>query len=139
MALRIEDIDQTRCRPEFEASLFEDLEWLGVSWVGPVVRQSERFLDYHVALQGLEGEGLLYPCFCTRAEVRQSLGAPHGHDGPLYPGTCRRLSQLERTERRIMGSAYSLRLDVAEAVRRFPSLSFTDERRGGYEGWPVSI
>ena len=134
MRLRIEDIDHTRCRPEFEEAIYEDLAWLGVSFVGSVVWQSDRFLQYHHVLQRLEGDGLLYPCFCTRAEIRREIeaaaGAPHGPEGALYSGTCRRLSQLERKERRLMGDAYALRLDMGEAVRRFPGLVFEDETVG---------
>lgn len=134
MLLRIEDIDLTRCRPEFEQAIFEDLAWLGIEYPTPVMRQSERFLDYHNVLQELEAADLLYPCFCTRAEIRREVeaatNAPHGPDGPVYPGTCRSLSVLERTERRMMRESYALRLDMNEAVRRFPGLTWTDESAG---------
>jgi len=129
--LRIEDIDQGRCRPEFEAAILEDLAWLGLDWDGRVRRQSEHWADYRAALATLEGEGLVYPCFCTRREIQAEIaamdGAPHGPDGPLYPGTCRHLSPQQRAERLAEGRPYALRLDVAEAVRRSGPLSWTDE------------
>src|SRR4051812_49340717 len=79
--LRIEDIDQGRCRPEFEAAILEDLAWLGLDWDGPVRRQSEHWDDYRAALATLEGQGLVYPCFCTRREIQAEIaamdGAPH--------------------------------------------------------------
>src|ERR1700759_5496993 len=101
--LRLEDIDTTRCRPEFEAAIFEDLAWLGLAWEKPVLRQSARFEAYRAALAALEAQGLLYPCFCTRAEiaaeVARSVEAPHGPEGALYPGTCRSLNSTERESR----------------------------------------
>jgi glutamyl-Q tRNA(Asp) synthetase len=120
--LRIEDIDATRCRPAFEAAIYEDLAWLGLTWETPVRRQSEHFADYRAAIDRLEGQGLLYPCFCTRkeiaAEIAASAGAPQGPDGPLYPGTCRSLSEADRAARIAAGTPYALRLDMAEAARR---------------------
>ena len=143
MLLRIEDIDPTRCRPEFEEAIYEDLAWLGLTWPSPVWRQSERSLEYLRAIQRLEGMGLLYPCFCTRAEIKREVAAaadaPHGPDGPLYPGTCRSLSSVERNQRRIMGEVYALRLDVGEAVRRFPSLHWNDENRGARRARPETF
>ncbi len=98
--LRIEDIDRGRCRAEFDAAIREDLARLGLDWDGAVRRQSEHFDDYRAALARLDGEGMLYPCFCTRREIQAEIaragGAPQGEDGPLYPGTCRRLSPAER-------------------------------------------
>ena len=89
--LRIEDLDTTRCRPEFDAALREDLRWLGLDWPEPVLRQSGRGSAYAAALDRLAGLGLLYPCGCTRAEIRAALAAPQeGAAGPApYPGTCR--------------------------------------------------
>jgi glutamyl-Q tRNA(Asp) synthetase len=139
--LRIEDIDQGRCRPEFEAAILEDLAWLGLDWYGPVRRQSEHWDDYRSALAVLEGQGLIYPCFCTRREIQAEVAAiqsaPHGSaprgpadtpDGtPLYPGTCRRLSPRQRADRLAEGRPYALRLDMAEAMRRAGPLGWTDE------------
>jgi glutamyl-Q tRNA(Asp) synthetase len=122
--LRIEDIDQGRCRPEYEAAIMEDLRWLGLAWDGPVMRQSDRFAIYRRALERLQGRGLLYPCFCTRKDILGEIAAagqaPHGPpaegpDGPLYPGTCRALGGDERRARIAAGQAFALRLDVAAA------------------------
>jgi glutamyl-Q tRNA(Asp) synthetase len=118
--LRIEDIDATRCKPEFETAIFEDLAWLGLKWEEPVWRQSEHFADYARALERLNSLGVLYPCFCTRkeieAEIALAASAPHGPEGALYPGTCRTLSQGERACRIAEGRAYALRLDTAKAA-----------------------
>ena len=118
--MRIEDIDATRCKPEFEAAIFEDLAWLGLDWEKPVLRQSERFGSYRAALDRLEAQGLLYPCFCTRKEIADEIAqaseAPRGPEGPLYPGTCRPLSKSERKTKIESGVPYGLRLDVAKAA-----------------------
>jgi len=118
--LRLEDIDTTRCRPEFAAGIGTDLAWLGLGWETPVRVQSAHFPAYRAALGRLEARGLLYPCFCTRAaiirEVAASGGAPQGPDGPLYPGTCRRLPAAERAARLAAGEAHALRLDKAAAL-----------------------
>lgn len=127
--LRIEDIDGGRCRPEFTAAIFEDLAWLGLDWDGPVRVQSEHFADYRAVLDDLAARGLLYPCFCTRADIWREIGdaasAPHAPDGaPVYPGTCRGLSADERTTRMTAGAGYALRLDVARATAMVPKLDF---------------
>ena len=90
--LRIEDLDPGRCRPEFIAGIFEDLAWLGLTVDGEPIVQSERTHLYQKALDRLKSDGLVYACFCTRAEIAQSLTAPHGDSGTQYPGTCRPLS-----------------------------------------------
>ena len=122
--LRIEDIDTTRCRPEFAAAILQDLAWLGLDWDGPVRVQSQHMAEYRAVLDSLGGRGLLYPCFCTRAEIAREVAAaataPHGPDGPLYPGTCRRLSAAERSLRIARGDAHALRLDMAAALRAAP-------------------
>lgn len=89
--LRIEDLDPGRCRPEFVDGIFEDLEWLGLAVDGEPILQSRRTEFYKQALDQLKAESLVYACFCTRAEIAQSLTAPHGDAGSLYPGTCRLL------------------------------------------------
>ena len=89
--VRIEDLDQTRCRPEFVEGIFEDLRWLGVEWDEPVFVQSERTASYQAALNELRSRGLGFACFCTRADIAQSLTAPHGDAAASYPGTCRAL------------------------------------------------
>lgn len=122
--LRIEDIDQGRCRPEYEDAVYEDLAWLGLTWEEPVRRQSEHMDDYKAALDRLGDLGLLYPCFCTRkdiqAEINEAFGAPHlapaGPDGPIYPGTCRHLSTAERQEIIAAGEPFALRLDMEKAL-----------------------
>jgi glutamyl-Q tRNA(Asp) synthetase len=137
--LRLEDIDPGRCRPEYAAAILEDLRWLGLGWDGPVRVQSEYLGEYRLALDSLASRGLLYPCFCTRAEIARdiaaSLSAPHlapmGPDGPLYPGTCRGLSEAERARRIAAGEAHALRLDMARALAVTPpDLSFHEEGEG---------
>src|SRR5437660_1718710 len=86
--LRIEDLDQTRCRPEFVHGIFDDLAWLGLDWDEPLLVQSQRTAAYQAALDQLKSRGLAYACFCTRADIAQSLTAPHGGAAASYPGTC---------------------------------------------------
>lgn len=118
--LRIEDIDGTRSRAEHVEAILADLAWLGLSWEGPVF-QSARLALYADALDRLNG--LVYPCFCTRAEIAASLSAPHGPT-PVYPGTCRRLSPAEREAR--AGEPHCWRLDMVAALDRAGPLSWTD-------------
>ncbi len=113
--LRIEDIDSQRCRREYADGILQDLEWLGVEWDGPVRRQSEHGAEYDAAIATLASRGLAYPCFCSRADIAAAGTAPHGPDGPLYPGTCRHLTQAERAGR--AGAPHAWRLDVAAAMR----------------------
>jgi glutamyl-Q tRNA(Asp) synthetase len=120
--LRIEDIDGTRSRPEFVDAIQRDLDWLGLSWDGPVLLQSQRLNLYAEALERLKAMGLLYPCFCTRAEIAASLSAPHGDAGPVYPGTCRHLASSER-ERRMAGEQHAWRLDMAGAIASLPTVT----------------
>src|SRR5580700_1734754 len=131
--LRIEDIDRTRCRPEFAAAIREDLAWLGFDWDGEVRRQSEHFDDYRAALSRLGDTGLLYPCFCTRrdiqAEIARAAGAPQGEAGPVYPGTCRQLDAAERAARIAAGGDYALRLDVVQAIGQTAPLDWSEDGR----------
>ncbi|WP_353204112.1 glutamyl-Q tRNA(Asp) synthetase [Sphingomonas sp.] len=113
--LRIEDIDGARSRPEHVAAIEADLRWLGLEWDGPVLFQSTRLAVYAAALERLRGDGLLYPCFCTRAEIAASLSAPHGGEA-VYPGMCRGLSAGERAGRIAAGERYAWRLDVVRAM-----------------------
>jgi glutamyl-Q tRNA(Asp) synthetase len=117
--LRIEDIDPGRSRAEHVDSIIEDLGWLGIEWDGEIIFQSERLDLYREALDRLEAAALVYPCFCTRAaiatEIAASAAAPHGPDGPHYPGTCRALTEKER-ERRMAAEPHAWRLDVAKAA-----------------------
>ncbi|HVL31198.1 MAG TPA: tRNA glutamyl-Q(34) synthetase GluQRS [Solirubrobacteraceae bacterium] len=124
--VRIEDLDAGRVRPGVAEAQLADLAALGLSWDGPVLRQSERFAHYDAAIARLRSDGLLYPCFCTRAEIRQAASAPHGAlPGGAYAGTCRRLTARERAERERGGRAPALRLDARSAV-----VSFTDRLLG---------
>jgi glutamyl-Q tRNA(Asp) synthetase len=129
--LRLEDIDPQRCRPEFAEAILEDLAWLGLTWEMPVRVQSRHLAEYRAALEALAARGLLYPCFCTRAdiarEIAASAGAPHGPDGPLYPGTCRALGAEERAARIAAGVPYAWRLDMARAVADAGTLTFIDD------------
>jgi glutamyl-Q tRNA(Asp) synthetase len=140
--LRIEDIDRSRCRPEFTAGILRDLAWLGLDWDGPVRLQSEHFDDYRAALDRLWALDLLYPCFCTRAaiqaEVASAGAAPHGGEGPLYPGTCRSLAAAERERRMRAGEAYALRLDAGRAAARSGPLWWEDEIAGRVAADPSS-
>ena len=132
--LRIEDIDRTRCRPEFVAGIFEDLAWLGLEWETPVRRQSDHMADYAAALDRLQTLDVVYPCFCTRRDIQREIeragGAPHGREGPLYPGTCRYLSAAERQARIAAGDAHAFRLNAAAAAEMTGPLIFADRARG---------
>lgn len=127
--LRIEDIDPVRSRAEHVDSIIEDLAWLGLEWDGEILFQSERLELYAEALDRLKAAGLVYPCFCTRAaiaaEIAASAAAPHGPDGPLYPGTCRTLPPAER-ERRRAAEPHAWRLDSAAAAELAGPLYWQD-------------
>jgi len=140
--IRIEDIDGGRCRPEFERAIYEDLAWLGLDWELPVRRQSEHMEDYAAALSRLDELGVIYPCFCTRSEIRAEIKnageAPHGPDGPIYPGTCRALSFEERRTRILMGEAHAWRLDVARALDITGPLEWRDRKAGVQKADPLA-
>src|SRR3569833_379069 len=109
LLLRIEDIDATRCRPEYEAAIDEDLHWLGLAWEEPVRRQSEHFADYRAALERLGAMGLVYPSFESRAEIA-ALAVGHDPDGaPLYPGTAKAMSAAARAQRMACGATWPRR------------------------------
>jgi glutamyl-Q tRNA(Asp) synthetase len=127
--LRIEDIDAGRSREEFVAGISEDMAWLGLRWDGPVVRQSARLDAYRAALGALGVVGLLYPCFCTRSDIAAAASAPHGPDGPVYPGTCRRLDPAERA-RRMATEPHAWRLDMARAAAFTGPLRWHDGTEG---------
>ncbi|MFM7344436.1 MAG: tRNA glutamyl-Q(34) synthetase GluQRS [Tagaea sp.] len=129
--LRIENIDAGRCRPEHERALIEDLAWLGLRWEEPVRRQSEHMPEYRACLAKLDALGVLYPCFCTRADIAQAASAPHGGE-PIYPGTCRGLTREESARRIAEGRPYALRLDAAKALARTGQLEWRDRARGTF-------
>jgi glutamyl-Q tRNA(Asp) synthetase len=138
LLLRIEDIDQTRCRPEFEAAILEDLAWLGVTWEQPVRRQCEHLEDYRAAIAKLGAMGLVYPSFESRTEIARLVAEreaqdvwPRDPDGaPLYPGTSKALVETERAQRTAAGEPYALRLDMQAAVVRAGSLVWSESGAG---------
>ena len=136
--LRVEDIDATRCRPEFERAMVQDLAWLGVAWENPVRRQSEHLPDYREALENLSAQGLVYPSFESRAEIA-NLAAQREADGPWprdpdgaphYPGSARSLSPDERARLLLSDAPYALRLDMAAACARAGDLGWTEQGEG---------
>ena len=133
--LRIEDIDIGRCRPEFEQGIYDDLAWLGLHWDLEPFRQSDHMQGYADALDRLDRLGVLYPCFCTRRQIRAEIAdagrAPHGPSGEaLYPGICRSLDVDERLRRMQANQPYALRLDVARALDLTGPLTWKDLRVG---------
>lgn len=132
--LRIEDIDQSRCRPEFEAAIFDDLSWLGLAWETPVRRQSEHFADYQTPLQRLIEAGLAFRCFATRKEM--ALSAPHGPEvSPFFGARLNAEAEREKLDR---GAAFAWRLDVRSAAARAGPLTLTDET-GAVPANPVAL
>jgi glutamyl-tRNA synthetase len=128
--IRVEDLDRSRVRPGVEEAQLADLRAIGLDSDGPVVRQSERMALYEGAIASLDADGLLYPCYCTRAEIRASASAPHGISAAdRYPGTCRELTAKERAEREASGRPPALRVR-AEGAR----ITFEDRLLGHYEG-----
>ena len=138
LLLRIEDIDETRCRPEYEAAIYEDLAWLGIAWEQPVCRQSEHYDDYRAALARLDALGLIYPSFESRAELARLVAErerdrpwPRDPDGvPLYSGAAKKLSAAERKRRMEAGDVYALRLDMAAALTRSRRLTWEETGAG---------
>lgn len=131
--LRIEDLDLGRCRPEFVDGIYEDLEWLGLAWDGEPIVQSRRTDLYQEALDRLKADGLVYACFCTRAEIAASLTAPHGDAGSLYPGTCR---PLPDDPQRRASTPHCWRLDSAKALAIAGLPSWTEEDGTHFQGKP---
>jgi len=131
--LRIDDIDGSRSREVYVDAALADLEWLGLGWDGAPVRQSQRLGDYDAALADLRARGLVYPCFCTRADIAASLAAPHGPPNPsgaaIYPGTCRPLGAATR-ERRLADEPHCWRLDMRHAAALAGDLVWEEEGRG---------
>jgi glutamyl-Q tRNA(Asp) synthetase len=138
LLLRIEDIDETRCRPEFEAAIYEDLAWLGVGWEKPVRRQSEHYDDYCAALAKLDAMGLMYPSFESRAKIatlvaERETGTPWPCDpdgAPLYPGTAKSMTAAQRAKRIADGEPYALRLDMTAATAGAGALTWNETGLG---------
>jgi len=138
LLLRIEDIDTARCRPEYEAAIYEDLAWLGLRWQAPARRQSEHYEDYRDALAKLEAIGLIYPSFETRAEIARMVAArdaegawPRDPDGaPLYPGRANIMTDSERRRRMDSGEPYAVRLDMQAALARVGGLNWVETGAG---------
>lgn len=126
--LRIEDIDRARARPEWEAQIYDDLAWLGLSWEQPVLRQSDNMKVYRQAIDTLWKSGLIYPCTCNRRDIQSALSAPQegavlsGPDGPIYPGTCRHVPDPDTP----IPDTAALRLNIARAVPMLRDLRYTE-------------
>ena len=138
--LRFEDIDATRVREEFYQETETDLRWLGLTWDETPLRQTDRTDAYQAALDALRDRQLVYPCFCTRKEIQtevaRMVSAPHGPEGPIYPGTCRQLSSEEALARIRAGHPHAWRLDSKMAAQSCGPLTFTDLRHGSIEANP---
>ncbi|HEX3857972.1 MAG TPA: tRNA glutamyl-Q(34) synthetase GluQRS [Pseudolabrys sp.] len=138
LLLRIEDIDETRCKPEFEAAIYEDLAWLGFTWEQPARRQSGHYEDYRDALARLDAAGLIYPSFESRADITRLVAGrdaiapwPRDPDGvPIYPGSAKTMSPLARARRIASGEPYALRLDMAAALNLAGALTWTETGAG---------
>lgn len=130
--VRIEDIDRTRCKPDYEAAIYDDLRWLGLTWETPTLKQSNRQPAYDLALAQLHALGLTYHCTCTRADIRAALSAPQeGTDGPIYPGTCREAHHTQG----------ALRLNITKAATLLPDLRVTETgtKPGNYITNPAQL
>lgn len=147
--LRIENIDHLRCNTKYEQSIYDDLTWLGISWETPVRRQSEHFDIYKDALNKLDNLGLLYPCFCTRKDIKEEIDdssrAPHmspmiGPEGVLYPGICKHLSNKERKQKLDENIPYALRINMDEALKYIEEdLFWTDLKTGTQKANPTIV
>ncbi|WP_374525633.1 tRNA glutamyl-Q(34) synthetase GluQRS [Sphingopyxis sp.] len=135
--IRIDDIDGSRSREDYVAAALADLAWLGLDRDGDPVRQSAHLGDYAAALEDLRARGLVYPCFCTRADIAASLSAPHGPSGAIYPGTCRDLAETERA-RRIATEQHCWRLDMARAVALAGDLRWEEQGQGPRRADPLA-
>lgn len=142
--LRIEDIDPTRCKPEYTEGIYEDLRWLGLEWQEPVRKQSEHLDDYKAALEKLQRKGVVYPCFCTRKNVAEEAAAageaPHlsplGPEGIIYAGTCRNLSPRESEQKLLQYGTANWRLNLEKALKITGPLSWRDRDKGKIEARP---
>jgi glutamyl-Q tRNA(Asp) synthetase len=128
--LRIEDIDAARCRPEFEQAIVEDLGWLGIDWSGDIRRQSDHLEEYRAGLARLVDQNLVYPCFCSRKDIAAAAAAPHGSEGPVYPGICRELPPEQAAARQSNGAPFALRFHSRRAAEIAGPLTFHDHFQG---------
>ncbi|MCK0069135.1 tRNA glutamyl-Q(34) synthetase GluQRS [Kordiimonas laminariae] len=128
--LRIEDIDTTRCKPEFIEDIYKDLEWLGLRWEAPVRCQSQHFTDFQQALDTLKSMGVIYPCFCTRKEI-QNTQSQIGPEGIIYPGICKHLTAEEQQQLIDMGKSHSWRLNLDAALEKIDTPIFWRDQIAG--------
>ena len=135
--IRIDDIDGIRSREEYVGASLADLAWLGLGWDSEPVRQSARLSNYAAALDTLRARGLVYPCFCTRADIAASLSAPHGPSGAVYPGTCRDVPAAER-DRRMAAEPHCWRLDTTRAVANVGALTWEEQGQGSRPADPLA-
>jgi len=139
LILRIEDIDPTRCKPEFTEAMIEDLTWLRIKWQVPIRIQSED-IDFHIhALNKLKAMGLIYPCFCTRSDITAAASAPHGPEGPVYGGTCKHLSEAEVADKLATGLPFAQRLHMDKATRIAGPLTWEDRDAGQQQATPEAF
>ncbi len=141
--LRFEDIDTSRIRPHFYEQIIEDLNYLDLHFPTPHLRQSDQTLAYENVLTQLQGQGLVYPCFCSRKQIEHEISritnAPHGPEGALYPGTCKSLTDAEITQKKQQGEIPSWRFDSHKAAALFPNLSFHDSFLGEQAVQPLLL
>jgi glutamyl-Q tRNA(Asp) synthetase len=131
LLLRIEDIDEARCRPEYEAAIYQDLTWLGIAWERPVRRQSEHYADYRAALARLDAMGLTYRAYETRSEIGRAAAAYDPDGAPIYPGRHNTIIGTdERRRRSDAGEPFALRLDMAAALARTGALTWKETGAG---------
>jgi glutamyl-Q tRNA(Asp) synthetase len=136
--LRLENIDSARCKPEYLIGAIDDLSWLGLDWDGDIRLQSAHLADYARALETLKARGVVYPCFCSRADIARSLSAPHEKEQG-YPGICRKLSASDQARRMAEHDNFAWRLDSARALREVRDFGFYEEEIGFIDGNPAAL
>ena len=134
--IRIEDIDQNRSSKIFEDSIFEDLDWLEIKYEKQIRRQSKHMDDYKAAIEELNRLGVIYPCFCSRSDIKAEImragNAPHEEDNLFYPGTCRRLTEKERIKKLEKDNSFAWRLNIRAAAKKIGNLVWEDIRLGSH-------
>ncbi len=127
LLLRVEDIDTIRCTPESTTQMLDDLDWVGFSWDEEPRKQSEHFPAYEEALKKLRSDNLIYPCFCSRTQIKANATGEKDPDGaPLYPGTCKHMSQYDREKRMQDAEAFAWRLDMDKAIEKVGDLTWRE-------------